>query len=32
MHIIVRNGVAYGAHIFAKLKFANNIFRPIHQL
>ena len=30
--IIVRNGVACGAHIFAKLKFANNIFSPICQL
>ena len=25
-HIIVHNGVACGAHVFAKLKFANNIF------
>ena len=30
--IIVRNGVTCSVHIFAKLKFANNIFRTIHQL
>ena len=29
--IIVHNGVTCGAHVFAKLKFANNIFRTIHQ-
>ena len=27
-HIIMRNRVMCGAHVFAKLKFANNIFRP----
>ena len=32
MRVIVRNGVVCGAHVFAKLKFANNIFRPIRQL
>ena len=34
MCIIVRNGVACGTHCkaFAKLKFANNIFRPIRKL
>ena len=27
-HIIVCNRVMCSAHVFAKLKFANNIFRP----
>ena len=30
--IIVLNGVVCGAHVFAKLKFTNNILRPIRQL
>ena len=32
MRIMVRNGVVCGAHVFAKLKFTNNIFRSIRQL
>ena len=32
MCIIVCNGVACGTHVFTKLKFANNIFRPIRQI
>ena len=31
MHIIVRNGVACSAHVFAKFKFANNVLIYVHQ-
>ena len=30
--LIVRNRVMCGTHVFSKLKFLNNIFRPIRQL
>ena len=30
--LIVRNRVTCGAHVFSKLNFPNNIFRPIRQL